>query len=55
MHFEQKRNYLCQSEIWIPFGSAACEGRSIVCFVCVLVRLFLLVEKGALFLWVYNR
>ena len=28
------------TKIKIPRGSAACEGRSIVCFVCVLVHLF---------------
>ena len=27
-------------KIKIPRGSAACEGRSIVCFVCVLVHLY---------------
>lgn len=27
------------TKIKIPCGSAACEGRSIVCFVCVLVHL----------------
>ena len=29
-----------QIKIKIPRGSAACEGRSIVCFVCVLVHLY---------------
>lgn len=28
------------TKIKIPRGSAACEGRSIVCFVCVLVHLY---------------
>ena len=28
------------TKIKIPCGSAACEGRSIVCFVCVLVHLY---------------
>ena len=38
------------TKIKIPRGSAACEGRSIVCFVCV-VHLFPGGEEGALFLY----
>ena len=33
------------TKIKIPRGSAACEGRSIVCFVCVLVHFILLKNK----------